>query len=134
MSFNDKDPISTRFFSNLDASRIRRYAFPVIPGLRADPVPWLLEEDNPSVRYGTLVDLLDASPRERRVTAARRAIMEKGTVPKILAKQNKGGPRSRIRNGHPRSSGRSRRRRNTSSDITSICGATTSRKPSSSSG
>lgn len=63
----------------------------MIPGLTADSVPWLLEEDNPSVRYWTLVDLLDASPRNRLVTAARRAIMEKGTVPKILAKQNKGG-------------------------------------------
>ena len=60
-------------------------------GLKADPVPWLIEEDNPSVRYFTLVKLLDASPRDRRVAAAKRAIMETGTVPKILAKQNKGG-------------------------------------------
>ncbi|MBN2265862.1 MAG: nitrogen fixation protein NifH, partial [Candidatus Aminicenantes bacterium] len=51
----------------------------------------LLEEDNPSVRFFTLVDLLGATARDRRVAAARKAIMERGPVPKILAKQKKGG-------------------------------------------
>ncbi|OGD21588.1 MAG: nitrogen fixation protein NifH [Candidatus Aminicenantes bacterium RBG_16_63_16] len=59
--------------------------------LKADPVPWLLEEDNPSVRYFTLVDIVGLSPRDRRVAAARRAIMEKGIVPKILALQKESG-------------------------------------------
>ena len=27
--------------------------------LKGDPLPWLLEMENPSVRYWTLVDLLD---------------------------------------------------------------------------
>jgi len=27
--------------------------------LKGDPIPWLLEPDNPSVRYWTLRDLLD---------------------------------------------------------------------------
>ena len=31
--------------------------------LKADPIPWLLEPDNPSVRYWTLRDLLDAIVR-----------------------------------------------------------------------
>jgi hypothetical protein len=59
--------------------------------LIADPIPWLLEEDNPSVRYFTLVDILGLPAGDRRVGAARKAIMERGAVPKILAKQKKGG-------------------------------------------
>jgi hypothetical protein len=59
--------------------------------LKANPLPWLLEEDNPSVRYLTLVDLLGLPSRNQRVTAARKAIMEKGAVPKILSKQREGG-------------------------------------------
>ncbi len=59
--------------------------------LKADPLPWLLEEDNPSVRYFTLVDILGLPPRDKRVTAAKKAVMEKGTVPKILSRQKKGG-------------------------------------------
>jgi hypothetical protein len=63
----------------------------VIGGLNADPVPWLLEEDDPSVRYFALVDLLGVAARDRRATAAKKAIMTRGAVPEILAKQNKGG-------------------------------------------
>jgi hypothetical protein len=63
----------------------------MIRGLNADPLPWLLEDDDPSVRYFALVDILGMPSRDRRVTAAGKAIMEEGTVPKILAKQNKGG-------------------------------------------
>lgn len=63
----------------------------MLGGLKANPLPWLLEEDDPSVRYSTLVDILDAPPHDRRVVAAKKAIMETGIVPKILAKQKKGG-------------------------------------------
>jgi len=28
----------------------------LLDGLRADPLPWLPEEENPPVRYGALVD------------------------------------------------------------------------------
>jgi len=59
--------------------------------LKADPLPWLLEEDNPSVRYFTLVDLLGLPSHNQRVVAARKAIMGKGTVPKILSMQREGG-------------------------------------------
>ena len=59
--------------------------------LNADPLPWLLEEDNPSVRYFTLVDILGVSARDKRAIAARKAIMEKGAVPEILAKQKARG-------------------------------------------
>jgi len=78
-------------FGFLDRARLRRYTFLVLGGLKANPLPWLLGEDDPSVRYSTLVDILDAPPQDRRVVAAKKAIMEKGIVPKILAKQKKGG-------------------------------------------
>ena len=59
--------------------------------LKADPVPWLLEEENPSVRYFTLVDILGVPARGRLAAASRKAIMESGIVPRILAKQKAGG-------------------------------------------
>jgi hypothetical protein len=59
--------------------------------LKADPIPWLLEEDNPSVRYFVLTDILGLTHRDKRVAAAKKSIMEKGIVPKILAGQKDGG-------------------------------------------
>jgi len=49
---------------------------------------WLLEEENPSVRCGTLLTLMGKSPDDPEVISARTAIMEKGAVPKILSGQN----------------------------------------------
>jgi len=49
------------------------------------PVEWLLEPDNPSVRYFTLTDLLGKSPLSEEVIRARSAIMESGVVPEILS-------------------------------------------------
>ena len=59
--------------------------------LKTDPTDWLLEEGDPSVRYLTLVDILGEPPDAPEVEAARRIIMETGTVPGILAKQQEGG-------------------------------------------
>jgi len=59
--------------------------------LNADPTDWLLEKDNPSVRYFTLVDLLGMTEDDTDVRQARQAIMECGVVPLILAKQEEGG-------------------------------------------
>jgi hypothetical protein len=58
--------------------------------LKADPMDWLLEEDNPSVRYSALVDLEGLSQSEAAVRRAKAAIMKVGPVPKILAKQSNG--------------------------------------------
>lgn len=55
--------------------------------LGADPISWLLEGDDPSVRYFTLTELLGVAPDNPAVMAARRAIMSHGTVPRILAAQ-----------------------------------------------
>jgi len=59
--------------------------------LKADPTGWLLEEDNPSVRYFTLADILGKSEDDPDVEEAKEAIMEKGVVPRILARQESGG-------------------------------------------
>jgi hypothetical protein len=59
--------------------------------LKADPTEWLLEEENPSVRYFTLTDILDTPPSNSEAQAAKKAIMTDGAVPKILSKMNSGG-------------------------------------------
>ena len=59
--------------------------------LKADPTGWLLEEENPSVRYLTLTDILGIPVDDPEVRKARDAIMETGVVPQILAKQEGGG-------------------------------------------
>ena len=56
--------------------------------LKADPTDWLLEKDNPSVRYFTLSQILDKPQDSSEVKKAKRDIMVTGVVPKILAKQS----------------------------------------------
>lgn len=55
------------------------------------PIDWLLEDDNPSVKYFTLMDILDKSQDNSEVIKAREVIMKFGVVPKILEKQKSGG-------------------------------------------
>lgn len=59
--------------------------------LNADATEWLLEENNMSVRFFTLTQLLDKSPNDSEVEKAKRAIMVSGVVPQILAKQKEYG-------------------------------------------
>nr|MDO8099252.1 nitrogen fixation protein NifH [Candidatus Njordarchaeota archaeon] len=59
--------------------------------LKSDPINWLMEEDNPSVRYFTLADILEKSESDPDVGKAKNDIMIKGLVPRILAKQKSGG-------------------------------------------
>lgn len=56
-----------------------------------DALEWLLKEDNPSVRYLTLRDLLDRGEDDAEVREAKQRIMAVGVVPKVLAKQEPGG-------------------------------------------
>jgi hypothetical protein len=56
-----------------------------------DPIPWLLSGDDPSVRFFTLTDLLGSSPDSPEAGAARRDIMSRGAVPRILAAQGQDG-------------------------------------------
>ncbi|MCW4001119.1 MAG: nitrogen fixation protein NifH [Candidatus Bathyarchaeota archaeon] len=59
--------------------------------LKADPTDWLLEPENPSVRYFTLTDILQKPPQSPQVLEAKAAIMQAGAVPKILARMQSGG-------------------------------------------
>jgi len=59
--------------------------------LNADPLPWLLEPDNPSVRYFALRDLLDRPDTNPELRAARAAIMDSEPVRAILAARHPDG-------------------------------------------
>jgi hypothetical protein len=52
---------------------------------------WLLEVENPSVRYFTLTGLLEKRQDDAEVRKAAKAIMETGAVPQLLALQNDDG-------------------------------------------
>ncbi|HVP21827.1 MAG TPA: hypothetical protein VMS73_08195 [Anaerolineaceae bacterium] len=52
---------------------------------------WLLEPENPPVRYRALTELLGKSESDQEVQAARQANMENGPVARILAKQDPRG-------------------------------------------
>lgn len=55
--------------------------------LKGDSLAWLLEENNPSVRYFTLRDILDKPEEDDEVRAAKEQIMEAGIVPRMLEAQ-----------------------------------------------
>lgn len=59
--------------------------------LNADPTDWLLEKDNPSVRYFTMTDILEMPEDSPEVRQAKAEIMETGVVPRILSMQKDGG-------------------------------------------
>jgi hypothetical protein len=59
--------------------------------LNGDPLPWLLEDENPSVRYFALRDLLDRKKNDRDVLAAKAAIMQSAPVKRILGAQKPEG-------------------------------------------
>lgn len=59
--------------------------------LNSDPTEWLLEPDNPSVRYLTLTDILGKPEESEEVRQARHDIMASGVVPKILSRQDEAG-------------------------------------------
>jgi hypothetical protein len=59
--------------------------------LQSDPTDWLLEPENPSVRYFTLTDLLGKSESDTEVKKTKLNIMEIGLIPKILELQNAEG-------------------------------------------
>lgn len=55
--------------------------------LRADPTEWLLESDNPSVRYFTLTEMLERPEDDSEVEAAKEAIVSSDPVTRTLAAQ-----------------------------------------------
>jgi hypothetical protein len=56
-----------------------------------DPTDWLLEEENPSVRYLALRTIMERPEDHRETVAAKQAIMTSGPVPAILAAQHENG-------------------------------------------
>lgn len=59
--------------------------------LQADPLPWLLETDNPPVRYWALRDLCDRPAADPEVRATRAAIPTWPSVAELLAAQKRDG-------------------------------------------
>jgi hypothetical protein len=55
--------------------------------LKSDPTNWLLEKENPSVRYFTLMHILDKPENDTEVQQAKSDIMQYGIVPEILRRQ-----------------------------------------------
>ncbi len=59
--------------------------------LHKDSVPWLLETENPGVRYLALRDILELSPDDRELKSARKAAHQEGPIAHVLSKMNKEG-------------------------------------------
>ena len=59
--------------------------------LKADSTEWLLERENPSVRYFTLTEIFGKPENDILVKETKEDIMKAGIVPAILAKQHKDG-------------------------------------------
>src|SRR4030042_3564767 len=54
--------------------------------LKGDPVSWLLEPENPGVRYLALRDLLDKPDNEPELVAARQAAHMEGAIATVVEK------------------------------------------------
>ena len=55
--------------------------------LKSNSTNWLLEKENPSVRYFTLMHILDRAENDTEVQQAKSDIMQYGIVPEILRRQ-----------------------------------------------
>ena len=54
-------------------------------------LPWLLESENPGVRYLALRDLFDLSPNDKKLISARKSAHKEGPIAKVLSKMEKEG-------------------------------------------
>jgi hypothetical protein len=59
--------------------------------LNGDPLPWLLDPENPSVRYWTLVDMLDRPVSDPQVQEAQTSIAQQPLVQGLFALQHPQG-------------------------------------------
>lgn len=59
--------------------------------LRSDSLAWLLESENPGVRYLAIRDLLDLSPDDKKLRAARKSAHKEGPIALILSNMEKDG-------------------------------------------
>ena len=59
--------------------------------LRSDSLPWLLESENPGVRYLAMRDLLDLSPDDKKLKSARTLAHKEGPIAHVLSKMDDEG-------------------------------------------
>lgn len=59
--------------------------------LRGDSLSWLLESENPGVRYLALRDLFDLSPEDKNLKSARRSAHKEGPIAAILSQMEAEG-------------------------------------------
>lgn len=62
-----------------------------IKRLNGDPLPWLLDPENPSIRYWTLIDIFDRPPDDSDVQEARAAIADQALVKELFTLQRREG-------------------------------------------
>jgi hypothetical protein len=62
-----------------------------VGNLNGDPLLWLLEPENPSVRYWALIDLLERPANDPEVLAAREAISQQALVNELFTLQHATG-------------------------------------------
>jgi hypothetical protein len=68
--------------------------------LRNDSLPWLLESENPGVRYLAMRDLLDLSPDDKKLKSARKLAHKEGPIAHVLSKMNEEGYWQRAGTGY----------------------------------
>lgn len=59
--------------------------------LRSDSLPWLLESENPGVRYLAMRDLFDLSPDDRKLKSARKSAHREGPIVVVLSHMEEEG-------------------------------------------
>jgi hypothetical protein len=59
--------------------------------LNGDPLPWLLEPENPSIRYWTLIDILGQPESDPKVQETRSAIPQQALVKELFSLQHPEG-------------------------------------------
>lgn len=59
--------------------------------LRSDSVPWLLESENPGVRYLAVRDLLDLPRDDKKLKTARKLAHKEGPIAHVLSKMDEEG-------------------------------------------
>ena len=68
--------------------------------LRSDSLPWLLESDNPDIRYLAMRDLLDLSLDDKKLKSARKLAHKDGPIAHVLSKMNEDGYWQRAGTGY----------------------------------
>src|SRR5512137_1730097 len=63
----------------------------IMQNLKGDPIPWLLDPENPSIRYWTLVDILDRPASDPEVQETKAAITQQPLAKELFALQHPEG-------------------------------------------